>query len=174
MLRVPGVTDTPVTPREMAELMNWLIAEFYPELQDFRPFSAEEVINGRATRLANPLEVRQSLLGTRPKTECRHLPVVRAVKTKPLPFGHEPAGAFAAKICRSHSPGHLIPDKQRESGPGTIKKALETDSSAFFERFNKAEQIVQRQAERQMRERVSSTSALLQNDSNCRLITKAS
>ena len=64
MLRVPGVTDTPVTPREMAELMNWLIAEFYPELQDFRPFSAEEVVSGRATRLANPLEVRQSLLGT--------------------------------------------------------------------------------------------------------------
>ena len=64
MLRVPGVTDTPVTPREMAELMNWLIAEFYPELQDFRPFSAEEIVSGRATRLANPLEVRQSLLGT--------------------------------------------------------------------------------------------------------------
>ena len=64
MLRVPGVTDTPVTPREMAELMNWLIAEFYPELQDFRPFSAEEVVSGRATRLANPLEIRQSLLGT--------------------------------------------------------------------------------------------------------------
>ena len=64
MLRVPGVTDTPVTPREMAELMNWLIAEFYPELQDFRPFRGDEVVNGRATRLANPLEVRQSLLGT--------------------------------------------------------------------------------------------------------------
>ena len=63
MLRVPGVTDTPVTSREMAELMNWLIAEFYPGLQDFRPFSAEEVVSGRATRLANPLEVRQSLLG---------------------------------------------------------------------------------------------------------------
>ena len=64
MLRVPGVTDTPVTSREMAELMNWLIAEFYPGLQDFRPFSAEEVVSGRATRLANPLKVRQSLLGT--------------------------------------------------------------------------------------------------------------
>ena len=64
MLQVPGVTDTPVTAREMAELMNWLIAEFYPELQDFRPFSAEEVVSGRATRLANPLEIRQSLLGT--------------------------------------------------------------------------------------------------------------
>ena len=63
MLRVPGVTDTPVTPREMAELMNWLIAKFYPELQDFRSFSAEEVVHGRATRLANPLEVRKSLLG---------------------------------------------------------------------------------------------------------------
>ena len=64
MLRVPGVTDTPVTPREMAALMNWLIAEFYPELEDFRSFSAEEVVSGRATRLANPLKVRQSLLGT--------------------------------------------------------------------------------------------------------------
>ena len=63
MLRVPGITDTPVTPREMAEVMTWLIAEVYPELQDFRPFSAEEVIIGRATRLAMPLEVRQSLLG---------------------------------------------------------------------------------------------------------------
>ena len=63
MLRVPGVTDTPITPQEMADLMNWLITEFYPELEDFRLISAEEVIRGRATRLANPLEVRQTLLG---------------------------------------------------------------------------------------------------------------
>ena len=62
MLRVPGVTDTPITPQEMADLMNWLITEFYPELEDFRLISAEEVIRGRATRLANPLEVRQTLL----------------------------------------------------------------------------------------------------------------
>lgn len=63
MLRVPGVTDTPITPQEMADLMNWLITEFYPELEDYRLISAEEVIRGRATRLANPLEVRQTLLG---------------------------------------------------------------------------------------------------------------
>ncbi|MGB1666107.1 MAG: c-type cytochrome [Pseudohongiellaceae bacterium] len=63
MLRVPGVTDTPITPQEMADLMNWLITEFYPELADYRLISAEEVIRGRATRLANPLEVRQTLLG---------------------------------------------------------------------------------------------------------------
>ena len=63
MLRVPGVTDTPITPQEMADLMNWLITEFYPELEDFRLISTEEVIRGRATRLANPLEVRQTLLG---------------------------------------------------------------------------------------------------------------
>ena len=63
MLRVPGVTDTPITPQEMADLMNWLITEFYPELEDFRLVSAEEVTRGRATRLANPLEVRQTLLG---------------------------------------------------------------------------------------------------------------
>ena len=63
MLRVPGVTDTPITPQEMANLMNWLITEFHPELEDFRRVSAEEVIRGRATRLANPLKVRQTLLG---------------------------------------------------------------------------------------------------------------
>ena len=63
MLRVPGVTDTPITPQEMADLMNWLITEFYPEVEDFRLISAEEVTRGRATRLANPLEVRQTLLG---------------------------------------------------------------------------------------------------------------
>ena len=62
MLRVPGVTDTPITPQEMADLMNWLITEFYPELEDFPLISAEEVTRGRATRLANPLVVRQTLL----------------------------------------------------------------------------------------------------------------
>ena len=63
MLRVPGITDTPITPQEMASLMNWLITEFHPELEDFRLISAEEVIRGRATRLTNPLKVRQTLLG---------------------------------------------------------------------------------------------------------------
>ena len=63
MLRVPGITDTPIAPQEMANLMNWLITEFYPELEDFRLISAEEVIRGRATRLADPLKVRQTLLG---------------------------------------------------------------------------------------------------------------
>ena len=43
--------------------VNWLITEFYPEVEDFRLISAEEVTRGRATRLANPLEVRQTLLG---------------------------------------------------------------------------------------------------------------
>ena len=42
--------------------MNWLITEFYPEVEDCL-ISAEEVTRGRATRLANPLEVRQTLLG---------------------------------------------------------------------------------------------------------------
>ena len=62
MLRVPGVTDAPINPQEMADLMNWLITEFYPELEEFRLFNAKEVIKGRESRLANPLEIRQSLL----------------------------------------------------------------------------------------------------------------
>jgi hypothetical protein len=62
MLRVPGITDTPITPQEMADLMNWLIAKLYPDLKGFEKFSAEEVSAGRATRLANPLEARSKII----------------------------------------------------------------------------------------------------------------
>jgi hypothetical protein len=63
VLQVPGITDAPLSPREMAGLMNWVVKRFYPELQDFRPFSADEVQAGRDQRLANPLSYRQQLIG---------------------------------------------------------------------------------------------------------------
>ena len=62
MLQVPGVTDTPITTQEMADLMNWMIARFYPEMKGFKQFSAEEVQAGRDNRLANPLESRQQII----------------------------------------------------------------------------------------------------------------
>ena len=62
MLQVPGVTDTPITTQEMADLMNWMIAKFYPELKSFKQFSADEVQAGRDNRLANPLESRQQII----------------------------------------------------------------------------------------------------------------
>jgi hypothetical protein len=58
MLRVPGVTDSPITTQEMADLMNWMISEFYPELEGFEPYSATEVQAGRDNRLANPVKYR--------------------------------------------------------------------------------------------------------------------
>lgn len=63
MLQVPGITDSPLAAPEMAGLMNWMVTRFYPDLQDFQPFSAEEVLAGRSNRLANPLGYRQQLLG---------------------------------------------------------------------------------------------------------------
>ena len=64
MLRVPGVTDTPITTQEMADLMNWMIAKFYPELEGFKQFSAGEVQAGRDNRLANPLESRKQIISS--------------------------------------------------------------------------------------------------------------
>lgn len=58
MLRVPGVTDSPITTQEMADLMNWMISKFYPELEGFKPYSAAEVQAGRDNRLANPVKFR--------------------------------------------------------------------------------------------------------------------
>ena len=62
MLRVPGVTDSPITTQEMADLMNWMISEFYPELEGFEPYSATEVQAGRDNRLANPVKYRDEYL----------------------------------------------------------------------------------------------------------------
>ena len=59
MLRVPGVTDSPITAQEMAKLMNWVISEFYPELGSFEPYSAAEVQVGRESRLADPAKFRR-------------------------------------------------------------------------------------------------------------------
>ena len=59
MLRVPGVTDSPITMQEMADLMNWMISKFYPELEEFEPYSAAEVQAGRDNRLANPVKFRK-------------------------------------------------------------------------------------------------------------------
>jgi len=62
MLQVPGITDSPLSAQEMADLMNWMIEFLYPDLNDFEPFTANEVIAGRENRLSNPLSYRSELL----------------------------------------------------------------------------------------------------------------
>jgi hypothetical protein len=39
--------------------MNWMISKFYPELEEFEPYSAAEVQAGRDNRLANPVKFRK-------------------------------------------------------------------------------------------------------------------
>jgi hypothetical protein len=62
MLRVPGVTDIPVGPQQMADLMNWLIAKLYPSRVDFKPFNVDDINAGRKNRLDDPLKYRIELL----------------------------------------------------------------------------------------------------------------
>ncbi len=62
MLRVPGVTDTPVSPQQMANLLNWMISTFlYPERANFEPFTVDDINAGRANRLNDPLKYRSEL-----------------------------------------------------------------------------------------------------------------
>jgi mono/diheme cytochrome c family protein len=53
VLRVPGVTQSPLTSAELAEVLNWAITEFSDAgtAQDVRPFTATEVENARSRPL---------------------------------------------------------------------------------------------------------------------------
>lgn len=62
LLQVPGITDSPITAEEMAGLMNWMVTKFYPDLEGFKPFTADEILAGRSNRLANPLQYRRRLI----------------------------------------------------------------------------------------------------------------
>jgi len=62
MMRVPGVTDTPIPPQEMADLLNWMVGTLYPERKGKDPVSADEVLAGRINRLSDPIKYRKVLL----------------------------------------------------------------------------------------------------------------
>ena len=62
MMRVPGVTDTPIPADEMAALLNWMVGNLYPERKGRSPVTAEEVLAGRANRLSDPIRYRKELL----------------------------------------------------------------------------------------------------------------
>lgn len=59
--RVPGVTGALLTPAEIADLLNWMVARFYPEGTEFASFSADEIIQGKTKPLHNPMEYRKEL-----------------------------------------------------------------------------------------------------------------
>jgi len=61
MLRVPGVTGVPITAEEVTDLLNWIIARFYPERTEFEPFTVDEIVAGRTRPLYDPLKYRNEL-----------------------------------------------------------------------------------------------------------------
>jgi len=62
VVRVPGITDATLTPEKMAELLTWMVRQFYPDRTDLTPFSAEEVLAGRENPLYDPVSHRNRLL----------------------------------------------------------------------------------------------------------------
>jgi hypothetical protein len=53
VLRVPGVTQSSLSPAELAEVLNWAITEFSDAgtAQEVRPFTATEVESARSRPL---------------------------------------------------------------------------------------------------------------------------
>jgi mono/diheme cytochrome c family protein len=68
LLRVPGVTNTPLNDAQTAELMNWVLARFGDgSLPGHTPaFTADEAKAGRVQRLSDPQKLRASLLAQPP------------------------------------------------------------------------------------------------------------
>jgi mono/diheme cytochrome c family protein len=63
--RVPGVAQAPVSDRELARLLNWVLTEIAQTPLDL-PYSAEEVGALRAQPLRDPLAARRDLLTPKP------------------------------------------------------------------------------------------------------------
>ncbi|MDA5195050.1 c-type cytochrome [Govanella unica] len=53
LLRVPGVSTSPLNDRDLAELINWMLPHFDPTHmpKDFKPFTAEEIKKQRTRPL---------------------------------------------------------------------------------------------------------------------------
>jgi len=64
LLRVPGVSQTPLSDERLAAVMNWVLAEFNADAlpEDFEPYTADEVGAARKKVLTDPLAVRTSIL----------------------------------------------------------------------------------------------------------------
>jgi hypothetical protein len=64
IVRVPGVSQTPMSDERLAAVLNWVVANFNPDVDadSFRPYSADEVGEARGRVLADPLRTRAALL----------------------------------------------------------------------------------------------------------------
>lgn len=65
LVQVPGSAQSSLDDAQLAEVLNWLVAEFDPEHtpQDFQRYSAKEVQEYRSARIRNVTQIRTELLG---------------------------------------------------------------------------------------------------------------
>lgn len=65
MIRVPGASQSPLGNAELAQVLNWMVANFSPEqvAADFRPFTANEVGAVRPYRFDDVASARRELEG---------------------------------------------------------------------------------------------------------------
>lgn len=68
IVRVPGVSQTPMSDAQLAAVLNWVVANFNADAiaGDFRAYTAEEVSKARDKVLTDPLRARASILGESP------------------------------------------------------------------------------------------------------------
>jgi hypothetical protein len=71
LVRVPGSSQSPLSDRELAELLNWMLRSFTPDATPahFVPFSAEEVAGVRRPPLIDVEAVRADLLRRIPRRD---------------------------------------------------------------------------------------------------------
>jgi hypothetical protein len=64
LVRVPGVLQSRLNDRQLAEVINWVLTEFNAETlpSDFRRFTESEVAGWRKDILADPASMRDRLL----------------------------------------------------------------------------------------------------------------
>ncbi|MGQ9425434.1 cytochrome c peroxidase [Gilvimarinus sp. F26214L] len=68
LIRVPGVSQAPISDADLAEVLSWVVATFAGE-QLAAPFSAAEVSQHRLNVLADPIKLRSKLLDVRADAE---------------------------------------------------------------------------------------------------------
>ena len=61
IIRVPGVSQTPMSDERLAAVLNWVVHEFNETPQNFQPYSAAEVGAARVKVLADPKRYRAKI-----------------------------------------------------------------------------------------------------------------
>lgn len=63
IVRVPGVSQAPISDEKLTEVLNWMLTEFSSDTlpENFKPLTVKEVKRARSRLLADPLKYRATL-----------------------------------------------------------------------------------------------------------------